>query len=94
MNPDFISPSEGKYIEGRIEALRRNGAIRGLRDEARDIRQMVAERLLGHPNDGGAGLSASAYEWVATQLRRAEAFESTARVLDADRPAGAAGLAS
>lgn len=78
------------YIENRIAVLTRNGAIGELRAEARKIRDNVVNAF----TQGERHTNGVQYDWCNTQLARAQAFDAEAQRLDAERPAGAGGLAS
>lgn len=80
-----MHPEYDQYTCNRIEALKRNGAIAGLRQESALLRSRVVTALSKERVD---------YAWCDRQLARAQAFDTEANILDQDRPAGAAGLAS
>lgn len=82
--------TEQTYIENRIKALSRNGAIDALKQEAAALRVNIekhyeeSERRGQPPNNG----------WCLTQFNRQAAFLDEAERLEKERPKGAAGLAS
>lgn len=89
------SEQEAAYVTARINALTRNGSIEELRKEARKLREKVANGIRdASVLDTRTSRRRLQTKWAVAQLERADAFDAEADRLDAERPSGAAGLAS